>query len=482
MKTRNILWAAAALLLAACNNEEPAATAPAAGKQVQMTFTASAPTGTAATRTTLQPDDGDGFHAVYWNPGDEIGIYSVMEQGVPASRTTFTTDLTEPAPTATFTGEATEGAIQYVAVYPQDLFIACNNMGFTMTVFQLPPFQQATAGSFYSKANIAIASTTDLNGNLTFKNACTLVKFSIKEGCDTQDLESVMLADCGLSPLSGLSWLYAEAGDEVMLESSDGWNPSMTLKGSFEAGKDYYFVVGHEDSSLNDGFFLAFTKNDGTSYVRYSSQGIDKPLVSGTILDLGEIDLSSADYEPQITNLMFIKYVLKSKYSTYQWTYNTNGTLPVTGTNLDNIKQIAEIDNTFTCDKGIIGDLNCLRYFTALETANLSSKDIYSLNLSGSVGLKTLNCTNNYLSELDLSNNVALETLQCGKQEDELGNARELTIILPSSLRDKWENEWKSDTNNEGVIATFVGDDKQDGSDASHDGFTENSWEGNWDN
>lgn len=482
MKTRNILWAAAALLLAACNNEEPAATAPAAGKQVQMTFTASAPTGTAATRTTLQPDDGTGFHAVYWNPGDEIGIYSVMEQEVPASRTTFTTDLAEPAPTATFTGEATEGAIQYVAVYPQDLFIACNNMGFTMTVFQLPPFQQATAGSFYSKANIAIASTTDLNGNLTFKNACTLVKFSIKEGCDTQDLESVMLADCGLFPLSGLSWLYAEAGDEVMLESSDGWNPSMTLKGPFEAGKDYYFVVGHEDSSLNDGFFLAFTKNDGTSYVRYSSQGIDKPLVSGTILDLGEIDLSSADYEPQITNLMFIKYVLKSKYSTYQWTYNTNGTLPVTETNLDNIKQITEIDNTFTCNKGIIGDLNCLRYFTALETANLSSKDIYSLNLSGSVGLKTLNCTNNYLSELDLSNNVALETLQCGKQKDELGNARELTIILPSSLRDKWENEWKSDTNNEGVIATFVGDDKQDGSDASHDGFTENSWEGNWDN
>ena len=473
MKTRNILWAAAALLLAACNNEEPAATTPAVGKQVQMSFTASAPTGAAGTRATLQPGDDTGFHAVYWNPDDEIGIYSVMEPEVPASRTTFTTDLAEPAPTATFTGEATEGAMQYVAVYPQDLFIACNNMGFTMTVFQLPPFQQATAGSFDSKANIAIASTTDLNGNLTFKNICTLVKFSIKEGSDTQDLESVMLADCGLSHLSGLAWLYAEAEGMVMLESSDGWNPSMTLKGPFEAGKDYYFVVGHEDSSLNSGFFLAFTKNDGTSYVCYSSQGIDNPLVSGTILDLGEIDLSSADYEPQITNLMFIEYVLESKYGTYQWTYNTDGTLPVTGTNLENITQITAIDNTFTCDKGIIGDLNCLRYFTALETANLSSKDIYSLNLSGSVGLKTLNCTYNYLSELDLRNNVALETLQCGKQRDELGNARELTIILPSSLRDKWENEWKSDTNNEGVTATFVGDDAQDGSDASHDGYVD---------
>ena len=77
------------------------------------------------------------------------------------------------------------------------------------------------------------------------------------------------------------------------------------------------------------------------------------------------------------------------------------------------------------------------------------------------------------MSELDLRNNVALETLQCGKQRDELGNARELTIILPSSLRDKWENEWKSDTNNEGVTATFVGDDAQDGSDASHDGYVD---------
>lgn len=112
--------------------------------------------------------------------------------------------------------------------------------------------------------------------------------------------------------------------------------------------------MGHEDSSLNSGFFLAFTKNDGTSYVRYSSQGIDNPLVSGTILDLGEIDLSSADYEPQIINLMFIQYVLKSKYGTYPWTCNTDGTLPVTGTNLENITQITAIDNTFTCDKGII--------------------------------------------------------------------------------------------------------------------------------
>lgn len=75
------LWA---LLLgvASCDKEDIVAGgngAEASGERVPMTFTALAPqTGQAQTRTELQPgveEDGQTTYAVYWNAGDQIGIY-----------------------------------------------------------------------------------------------------------------------------------------------------------------------------------------------------------------------------------------------------------------------------------------------------------------------------------------------------------------------------------------------------------------------
>ena len=79
-----------------------------------MTFTANAPAPAADTRTSLVEGT-----QVYWTPDDVIGVYSctseVFYAGEPGSP--FTTELSAAAPTATFTGEATEGASQYIAVY-----------------------------------------------------------------------------------------------------------------------------------------------------------------------------------------------------------------------------------------------------------------------------------------------------------------------------------------------------------------------------
>lgn len=205
-----------------------------------MTFTANAPAPAAGTRTSLVEGT-----QVYWTPDDVIGVYSctseefyVEEPGNP-----FTTSLTEAAPTASFTGEATEGASQYIAVYPRDMFVACMwSSESTMLGFTLPPVQQAVEGGFATGLNPSLAMTADMGGDLTFKNLCVLVKFSISGG-DADELKSVTLTDLGSIGLSGTAqYVYAPSMDMEMVRAVVP-SPSVTLTGPFTTGADYYFVV-----------------------------------------------------------------------------------------------------------------------------------------------------------------------------------------------------------------------------------------------
>lgn len=297
MKTSNILWAAAAVLLAACNQEEPAATAPAAGNQVQMTFTANAPAAAADTRTSLVEGT-----KVYWEPGDVIGVYSCIpntDEGYFMSYgggTPFSTTLTEASPTATFTGTAEEGADKYIAIYPQDKFIGCmwwdTAGGYYTISFEIPTEQEAVAGSFANGLNLSWAETTNLNGSLTFKNLCALVKFSISGNAN--GLKSVTLTDLGEDIGLSSACNFEKVGDtENFIAQGD---PTVTLTGDFETGKDYYFVVCptaySENYALQNGFSLTFTWDDDQTFVKTSTGGIDKQLAAGTILDLGEIEIT----------------------------------------------------------------------------------------------------------------------------------------------------------------------------------------------
>ncbi len=298
MKTSNILWAVAAVLLAACNQEEPAATAPAAGNQVQMTFTANAPTAAADTRTSLV----EGTH-VYWEPGDVIGVYSCIPDAdedffkSEAPGTPFSTTLTEASSTATFTGTAEEGADKYIAVYPHDKFSACmwmnmEGMEIYTIGFELPTEQEAVAGSFANGLNLSWAETTNPNGSLTFKNFCALVKFSISG--DADGLKSVTLTDLEDVSLGG-HCSYEAIGDIEENFTADG-DPTITLTGEFTTGTDYYFVVCptaySRNYALQNGFSLTFTWDDDQTFVKTSTAGIDKQLAAGTILDLGEIEIT----------------------------------------------------------------------------------------------------------------------------------------------------------------------------------------------
>ena len=459
--------AALALSFTACGNDETFGepeTTPA-GNQVTMTFTANAPAPAAGTRTSLVEGT-----QVYWTPNDVIGVYSCISEGYSLEEpgSPFTTDLSAAAPTASFTGEATEGASQYIAVYPRDMFVACMwSPEMTMLGFTLPTEQQAVEGGFATGLNPSLATTADMGGDLTFKNLCALVKFSISGG-DADELKSVTLTDLGGTGLSGTA-MYVKSSS---MEAVDADVISVTLPGPFTTGTDYYFVVApsvdnnYAPAALKNGFSLTFTRQDGTSFVKAASGGIgDTNLTAGMILDLGEIDLSGASYQAAITNLAFINAVDPK----IGWDKETNGTVvPLSETNKEKMKAVTSL---FINNRGLV-DISGIQYFTGLTrlvcngnyltelpVENLteltflecSGNQLTGLSVGNLTGLTTLNCDTNHLTELDIRNFTNLDGLACGNQTNATGDPQTLKLILTSAQKETWESTWKDEDYNANV-------------------------------
>lgn len=291
------LWA---LLLgvASCDKEDIVAGgngAEASGERVPMTFTALAPqTGQAQTRTELQPgevgDDGQKTYAVYWNAGDQIGIYDGQ------SFQPFTIDLQEEtAATADFSGEALPGAGSYLAFYPYSEKLTCTDgaVGFT-----LPVTQTAQAGSFATGVNPAWAQTNEAGGELTFRNAAALVKFTLKAE-DAAQVSNAVLTDTQDKPLAGGFSLSVADGGATLTGNSGNTSTSVKLEGNFEMKAadyptaDYLFVVACGENQLESGFTLAFNLKDGGQKTLTASGGLGtgQSLAAGVITNLGEIPL-----------------------------------------------------------------------------------------------------------------------------------------------------------------------------------------------
>ena len=456
-----------ALSFTACGNDETfgeSETTPA-GNQVTMTFTANAPAPAAGTRTSLQPGDEQGSHAVYWTPDDVIGVYSCTSEGYSLEEpgSPFTTDLSAAAPTASFTGEATEGAQQYIAVYPRDMFAGCEwSPAMTILEFTLPPVQTAKAGGFATGLNPSLAMTADMGGDLNFRNLCALVKFSISGG-DADELESVTLTDLGSIGLSGTA-LYGYTPSMEMVSAAV---PSVTLTGPFTTGTDYYFVAAPsvntdsgQPAALKKGFSLTFTRQDGTSFTKTASGGIgdDTDLAAGMILDLGAIDLSSATYQEAITNPAFINAVGNQ----VGWEVTGGGgTVLLTEAN----KKAIEAVTSLNIEGKNLTDISGIEYFTNLTSldcsdnwltalpvenlTNLTNLDCYNNQLTAlSVGsltnLAVLDCSENRLTELDITSVTSLNNLYCGNQTDAAGEPQNLKLILTSAQETKWNNTWKN--------------------------------------
>lgn len=378
MKKENMTIAALALLLAACGNEEiiennEVGTA----VKVPMTFTV----GTPQTRTSLNGTD------VCWTEGDKVAI----NDGTDTNEFTATT---VSGSSATLTGEAAL-ADTYIAFYPKEILESIKNGSITFT---LPAEQTATAGGFAENLNPSWAQTTAEDGNtLQFHNLCALVKFTIDEGFDVSGISGFTLKSANGELLAGRQYYQPSSNKRVFLEKDV---TEVLLKGDFEAGETYYFVVN--PVTLTKGFSLVYTNGAGRIFSKSISRSVT--FEAAKITNLGTLSASSFE-EQVIDNKLFIEAVGEQ----VEWTKNDDGIVSLTPENLAAIEKVTSLD----VSEKSLSDLSGIEYFVNLISLDCKKNNLTSLDVSNLTKLTALTCNDNQLTKLDVSSLTNLSILYC---------------------------------------------------------------------
>lgn len=245
---KSLYIAATLLVLTACVREMNVDT-PAG----DMTISARTET-SADSRTVVE-----GETHVYWEPGDEIAVFSGGKSGK------FYTDISASSPTADFMGtlgkDAWAQGMDLWAVYPYTEEAVFHDETITTV---LPSEQFARAGSFGKDMNLAIAhSTTE---DLQFYNVCGGIKFRITG----QGVKAVTFQGNQGEQLAGKVTVgFGEDGRPSIQRIIQG-ETSITLtpadEGSFNTESWYYMAI--LPVSLEKGYSITLLKGDGTSTVK----------------------------------------------------------------------------------------------------------------------------------------------------------------------------------------------------------------------
>ena len=153
----------------------------------------------------------------------------------------------------------------------------------------LPPIQEAVAGGVTEGMLCAMASADRLGegDHLTFYNLPALLSFSLS-GVTAREVREVrFMASTQIA--EGIP-VYIDNGGLPAISSlrfkDDSPSNTITLKGTFEEGKDYYIALWPKDV---EGFEMTFSDGDGNFTTRRSSKTIQ--FRRSVITDFGTIDL-----------------------------------------------------------------------------------------------------------------------------------------------------------------------------------------------
>ncbi len=244
MKKIVIVYAIAAFIASSCTGMQEAPEI----SGVPMVLTAYQE-GTPDTRTAVE----NGGKQVFWEPGDEIKVFSGSRSGK------FTSSAESLEAVTTFTGhlEGNEPDVADIwAVYPYSDEASFDGECITTVI---PSVQVARPGTFAQGANVAIAHSTTTS--LQFYNVGGGIRFSLTE----EGVKKVIFEGLGGEVISGTVKVGFEDGLPKVKEVSGG-SMFITLTppdgGSFTVGEWYYLTA--IPGALNSGFKLRFYKDDDT--------------------------------------------------------------------------------------------------------------------------------------------------------------------------------------------------------------------------
>lgn len=263
--TSTLLLSALALFSACQKSEQQA---PAKGESI--VFTASfAP----ETKTVI---DETGKKSL-WNQ-DEIRIFngnhSEAQEYVTTAVEAATANFTIKNPGAKFTGT------NFIAVCPNSLATEAwwnSSKDKTINKLWLKPEQTATASTYDPEGHVAVAYTE--NHELSFKNACTLLKFTIQ----SDNIQEVCVYSTG-AVLSG-NFNFNTEGEGSITTTANG-NNWVKVKGNFVNGQTYYMSC--IPGKLANGFTLEVV-NDKAAKGKDNVYTKEIELLRNKIYDLGDV-------------------------------------------------------------------------------------------------------------------------------------------------------------------------------------------------
>lgn len=186
---------------------------------------------------------------IQWSDSDKITGFDLDCKNYTSTETSVSEDKLEA--TFTFGSVSLEDDIVY-AMYPADAAATMTSGGVITTT--LPLVQNAVAGSFDPKANLALANGGE--ENVKFFNAGGLLAFDIKN----DNITKIEIEAGSYENFAGPANLNFAEGEPLLQSTCGSDLHKVTLQGEFINGKTYYAVVfPAEYSSLK----MVFTRNDG---------------------------------------------------------------------------------------------------------------------------------------------------------------------------------------------------------------------------
>ena len=215
---------------------------------------------------------------VHWTSDDVIAVFDKI-----GHKNIFNITQAE-ASYASFSGEVTSGTKQIYAVYPASLAESVSGSSIKVNV---PVDQTSKVGSFAEEHNISVAKGIKTPGvetieNITFKNVCSYLKFTIPKYIE--DAKSVTFSTS--RAIAGPATVDASADTPVAVVG-EGGSKSVTMTGSYTAGSQFMFV-------LSAGEIKGFTVTVVTDKATWSISrdvNVNVTLAPGQYKNLGTLEL-----------------------------------------------------------------------------------------------------------------------------------------------------------------------------------------------
>ncbi len=220
--------------------------------------------------------------SINWTQGDKIAVFDNLNPTVPH----LFTAVSGGTVSTSFTGEVSEGATHFLAVYPYEAAVA-DATTFTggdspswYSNLIIPPVQTAVAGGFDPKALVAVGGTDSEVGKFRFRYTCSMLKFKV----DYDNVTEVSFSSSSKNMSGIIQFTQLSNKDKGPsgigngIETYGARSKSVTLKAgsgeTFIKDATYYAVVrytGTTESNFYDGFTARLVDDEGAVATKVSS-------------------------------------------------------------------------------------------------------------------------------------------------------------------------------------------------------------------